>query len=234
MVIEGILLGFFAHNRLLEYRANPTNQIVYRYWLASSLVSLGFLAYGGASLFTENSNIIVWSGFSGMILNAFGFSNFFLIPLYGWLSPRKYVIAKHILFLFPLFLAACMILTPSQSFVDEHSIIHWRFDHAIGIMAALHMDIAFVSNIALLYTHFYRLKKLSMLNAIALMLTFILTGLAGSYQYIGDNYFLLGLSSVILYVGISLVFYSIMRGKINHILEWQNKQSSVTLAGNAK
>jgi len=234
MVMEAVLLGFFSYNRWQEYRSHQSNQITYRYWIASFLVSLGFLAYGLPALFTENPDSIILGGFVGMILNAIGFSNFFLIPLYGWLSPRMYIVAKHILFLFPIILALGMIVFPSNSFVDIQGIIHWRFNPVVGILAAAHMDIAFMANITLLYLHFYRLRHLSILNTLALMITFILTGIAGSYQYIGDDSLGLGLSVVVLYLGISVVFYSVARGKINRVLGWQNEERSATLGPNAK
>jgi hypothetical protein len=184
-----------------------------QYFFASFYVSIAFFIYGLPSLITDDLKILpVFAGIA-LVTNAIGFTYFFLIPLNGWLRPRTYILAKYGLFLFVATLAAVLIIIPPRTSFNA-GIIHWRFGPIVGILAAIQMDIAFMLNIILLRTHFYHLKQLSVLNAILLIITFTLAGLGGTYQYVGDSYPLLVLSSISLCVGIGAIFFSVIRGGI--------------------
>jgi hypothetical protein len=214
------MLGVFCFNRFSAYRRDVSNHIIYRYFLASFFVSAALLVYGLPVLFTTDSPTISIFGSVALILNAIGFSHFFLIALYGWLSPGRYVLVKHIIYAFISILTFCLIIDIPASFVDSYGIIHWRFGVFIGLLAALHMDMAFAANVYVIVRHFYRLKKLSVFNSIALIITFVLAGIAGSYLYVGDTVLGLSLASVGLYLGIAVVFSSVIRGTISRFLEW--------------
>ena len=218
-ILEGIFLSVFAYNRFYEYHRSP-NYVTRQYWLASLCVSLALFVYGLPAVFTSNHAILSPFATAALLINAIGFSNFFLIPLNVWLRPSRYILAKYGLYLFVVALAACMIIDPPMTMMTG-GIVHWRFGPLIGTLAAMHMDIAFALNIVLLGLHFYRFKGLPALNAILLIITFTLTGLGGTYLYMGDVSHLLALASISLCMGIGAIFFSVVRGSIAKLLNWQ-------------
>ena len=218
-LLSAMFLGVFCYNRFRAHTQNPHNKITYQYFLASFFVSISLFVYGISAFLSQDSFILSIFASVALILNAVGFNHFFLIVLYDWFSPRNYVLAKHSLHLFVAVLAILMIVTPPQSIVDTYGVIHWRFSHIVGILAAMHMDIIFGANIAILMKQFYRLKKLSIINSLALVLTFIFTGLSGSYLYMGDNSLGLFLATIGLYLGISTIFSAVIHGVMNRVLD---------------
>ena len=220
-VLTGIFLATFCRNRYSSYKKNPSNHITYYYFLASLFVSIALFTYGLPIFFTNNQNILSVFTIIALILNAIGFNHFFLITLYTWLSRRSYVIAKYILFIFVVILTGLMVINPPIPTLDNYNVIHWGFSPIVGILAAVHMDIVFASNIILIMMHFYRLKKLSIMNSTSLIITFIITGLSGSYLYAGNTTIGLFFSSIMLYLGIATIFFSVVHGAMNRILEWQ-------------
>lgn len=211
---------FFCLNRFYEYRKNPNNRIIYRYFLASLFVSLALAFYGIPSLFTNDNALISFCGSIGLILNAIGFSHFFLIPFYSWLSKITHFFIKYSLFIFITIIAIFIIINPQKSFVDDYGIIHWNFGF-LGWIAAIHMSVAFILNVILLVGHFYRLKNFSLLNSVGLTSTFIIAGISGGYQYVGNDGVLLVITGAGLYIGIAIVFYTVIHGAMNRILNWQ-------------
>jgi len=216
-LLSGIFLGVFCFNRFTEYRKLTTNLVTKQFWLASFYVSLGFFIFGLPGLFTSQPMILsVFAGIA-LIVNSIGFSFFALIPLNNWLSARSYVLTKYGLFLFVSLLAACLIIRPPMTTLVS-GIVHWNFGYLIGILAAIQMDVAFMLNILLLGIHFYRFQQLSAINAMLLIITFTLTGLGGTYQYVGDSALLLSLSAAGLYVGVTAIFFSVVRVNISKLL----------------
>lgn len=218
-ILNGLLLSVFCHNRFIAYRNNPLNKVTYLYRQASLFVSLALMIYGVASLFTNDSVLISISGSLGLILNCIGFGYFLLIPLYNWLNNKNWILIKYLIFISIGLVAGLLIIQHPHSYIDSFGVIHWKFDPLIKWIAVIQMDVAFLLNIYLLGMNFYRLKKLSTFNTLALIATFLSTGLAGGYQYIGDNTIYLALASIGLYIGISFVFFSVIHGAINRILD---------------
>jgi uncharacterized membrane protein YidH (DUF202 family) len=219
--LDGLLMAVFCYNRYTEYGNNPSNRIIYRYYYASLYVSIALLMYGVIPLISQESQILSLAGSLGLIFNAIGFSNFLLIPSYDWLSRNTHTITKYILFALIPIIGALLVTYPPQTVVDTIGVTHWNFGPLLGSIATIQMDIAFGLNIILLVTHFYRLKKLSVFNSIALITAFSATGISGAYLYLGNNSHILILASVGLTIGIGSVFLSVVRGKINSILGWQ-------------
>ena len=219
-ILDAGMMGLFCYSRYRAYIGNRSNQITYYYFLASLFVSLALLTYGLPIFFSDDQGIMSIFGSTALVLNAIGFSNFFMIALYSRLSSRGFILAKHILYIFVCLLTIGLIVDIPPAFIDPLGIIHWRFGLLVGILAALHMDLAFAANVYLIMDHFYRLKKLSILNSIGLVTTFVITGIAGSYLYIGDSGLGLGLASIGLYAGISVVFFLALRGTISRFVWW--------------
>ncbi len=219
--LDGLLMAVFCLDRYKEYRRHPTNRIIYRYYFAALYVSIAMLIYGLPPLLSHDSTVLSLTGSIGLIVNAIGFNNFFLIPFYGWFSRNTHTFVKYFLFASIPIITALLILTPPGTIVDNFGIIHWNFGLLLGSIASVQMDIAFALNITLLVTHFYRLKRLSVFNSIALMITFAITGVSGAYLYLGDDSWTLALASIGLTIGIGSVFLSVVRGTITNILGWQ-------------
>jgi hypothetical protein len=218
-VLDGILLSVFCYNRWIESLKDPNNQITYLYRQASLFVSIALVMYGLPSIIDDSQNILSISGSLGMILNAIGFAYFLLIPLYNWLSVQTWTIVKYLIFLSICLQTILLILYPTNTQIDQFGIIHWNFYPLTGLIATVQMDIAFLLNIILLGINFYRLKKLSIFNVVALIATFSFTGFAGGYQYMGNDPLLLAIAGIGLYIGISFVFFSVIHGAINRVLE---------------
>lgn len=213
-LLTSLLLAYFCYARFLETRRDKNNAVNFHYYLASLYVFIALFLYGISGLLLESNFSLARVGtVTAVLLNALGFCHFFLIPAYSWFSLRGYVIARHILYLFILLLAGILVVDPAHSYTDAWGIIHWGFPFLVGFLAALQMNLAFACNLILLGGHFSRLKRLSLLSVLALIITFILTGFAGTYQYMGDSPFLLALSGVLLFLGVGAVFFSTVSKK---------------------
>lgn len=211
------MLGYFAYRRFVAYRRDRANTVNYRYYLAALFVSGGFVFYGAPSvLFGEHNDALVVGTIIATILNAIGFSHFFAIPLYNWLSHKAFVVGVHLLYLYDASVAGLLVLSPPRTFLDGYGIIHWRFTAAQSAAMLALIGIAFILNVALLWQHLQKLRAFSFLNAVALILTFLVTGLSGGYLYVGDNTLLLALAAVFLYIGISIIFFASVRTALTH------------------
>ena len=203
----------FSKNRYDSFRLDPSNQIIYRYFLASLFVSLAMFATGIPALVTDNEIILSYSIMLALLFNTVGFNHFFLITVYSKLKAQYFIIMRYALLIFSFVLLSYCVMSPPAPYIDIYGIAHWRFDPIVGLIAALHMDIVFAANIFSILTHFYRLKKLSIINTVALVLTFIFAGISGSYLYVGDSSFFLLLASVGMYLGTGAIFFSVIRKK---------------------
>ena len=213
--LSGILLGYFSYTRLRAWKLDPHNTINLYYWKATFLITCALMLYGFAGLFFENSaNFLRITAAFATVINILGFGYFLLIPVYSWGSARAAVIARGGVRLYALVVAALLNLYPPQSFIDHAGIIHWRFSTLIGWLALIIMGVAFTLNIILLSSYFKRLASLSFVNLIALIATFFLTGIGGSYLYIGDNAVFLVAASFFLFAGICSVFWSVVKSAI--------------------
>jgi len=213
-IFSGIFLAMFAKNRHDSWRLDPANQIIYRYFLASLFVSLAMFATGIPALVTDNEIILSYSIILALLFNTIGFNHFFLITIYSKLQARHFIIARYALLTFAFILTAYCVIVPPASYIDIYGIAHWGFDPIIGLIATIHMDIIFAANIFYILAHFYRLKKLSIINTMALILTFIFAGISGSYLYVGDSSLFLLLASIGMYLGTGAIFFSVMRKSI--------------------
>ncbi len=223
-VVSAVLMAFFSKNRYDASVKDPSNRIVYRYFLASFYVGLSLFVYGLSAYFTQDPYTLSFFVMAGMILNAIGFSHFFIIALYSWLSPKPYVFIKYGMFLLVAVMIICMIVNQPMPYIDSYNLFHFRFGTLVGILAAAQMDIIFIINVFIIMMHFYRLKHLSVLNSLTLVLTFIVAGISGSYLYIGDSTAGLFFASVGLYLGIAAVFLTIIHGAVNRMLGWQTRR----------
>jgi len=222
--LAGLILAVFCKNRFDAYRQDPSNRIVYRYFLASFFVMIALILFGLPSLITRDQNIISFFILLGTIFNAIGFNNFFIITLYSWFPPKAYVLIKYAFSLFIAALTLAVVVVPPMPFIDSYNVFHFGFSQWSGWLAALQMDIVFIGNVFLILNHYYRLRQLSILNTMALVITYIVAGASGSYQYIGDSTLGLYLSGVALYLGISFVSYTVIRGQVNRMISWQTRK----------
>lgn len=209
---SSILLSFFSYDRYKQFRTDPSNRINLHYFRASFFVSLALFLYGAPSLISRDANMIAFFGILATLANAVGFGHFLLVPLFSWLGQEGYLIARFSAYIFTVTAAIFFILLPPATVIGRFGVIHWRFHLLTSVPVLFVMVVSFVLNVFLLLQHFKRLKSLSVVNVFALILTFSLTGVAGSYLFVGDHNMLLALSSVMLCLGIVPVYFSALYG----------------------
>jgi len=150
------------------------------------------------------------------ILNALGFSHFFMIPLYSTLSKPVFTVGKHVLFLYTTVIALMLIALPPASYLDQFGIIHWRFSAAVAWAMLALIGSAFALNIMLLMRYLARLKRFSFVTTLSLLITFATTGLGGGYLYIGDDAVFLAVSTILLYIGVASIFFASVLAAAKH------------------
>jgi len=209
MVTCAPMLGYFSYTRLKKYREDRTNLINYYYFAAAGAVSLAVFFYGFPSLLFPRSNALIAAGTAiATVLNAVGFSYFLLVPLHRYIQKKTYIILKHFVFLLAAGIAGMVLLFPPHSTLDSSGVIHWGFNSYTQWTMLTLITAAFVPNILLIWRNLKILKRFSAFNALALMLTFLTTGIGGGYLYIGDDRMFLPLATVLLFFGISIIFFS--------------------------
>ena len=208
--LSGTLLGYFSYTRYKAWKLDPHNTINVYYWKATVFITAALILYGFAGLFFESPTLVLRIAAAvATILNTFGFGYFLLIPIYSWRGDAQNVIIRGAARLYAIAVAAMLVISPPQSFIDSAGIIHWRFNAIVGWSVVGIASLAFALNIILLSLYFKRLSSLSFFNLIALMFTFFLSGIGGGYLYVGDNPIFLIVASIFLFVGIFSVFWSV-------------------------
>ncbi len=209
------MLGYFSYRRFVEYRRDKKNTVNYHYWLAALALSFGFAFYSIPSVFWgSNSALLVAGVIVATILNAIGFGHFLLIPLYTRFSYKNFVISKYLLYLSITIIAGLLIMMPPASYLDASHVIHWQFSRIESWFMLLFICTAFTLNLLLLGHHVKKLITFSFTNTMALIFTFLTTGIGGGYMYIGNNSILLVLATVFLYIGISIIFVASLQTAI--------------------
>lgn len=204
ILLSGIFLSYFAFRRFLDFKEDPENTTNNFYLLASTLVSIAMVLYGlPAFFYNQYPETLSFSAVFSTILNVTGFGYFLKIPLFIWLSRRKFSIASHLISIYVLLIASLLIASPPPSFLDIAGIIHWKFSTLQSALILFFNAGAFGLNIIVLGKNFKLSNNFEgFLKLGAILLTFILTGLGGSYLYFGDDSELLLISNIFLLVGI--------------------------------
>jgi hypothetical protein len=211
----GILLSYFSYHRYTFYKQEPKNVINKYYFGATFCISIAYFAYSlPALLFPRNSDLFVLFTQIATVVNAIGFGAFLLIPAYSWMTDYYHTAMVYIVYLYSLIVGILLILYSPQPIITASGITHWGFQKPIiapmfGIMA-----LAFVLNIALLIFHFKALRSYSLFNVVALIITFLLAGFGGGYQYIGNNHTLLLYADFALVAGMFIVFIAAVKHKL--------------------
>lgn len=212
-VLSGFLLGSFSYARRLDYKKNPVNKVNYYYYTASGWITFGFFMYGAPSLIFGNQTLaIVIGGIIATISNTIGFGKFLMIPIYNhWDNKKYHIYFQYCLYFYSILITALLIIKIPQSIIDQYGVIHWRFGLTTSVLTAGLMLFSFSLNIIVLLNYLKKLISLSLINVVALVVAFALAGASGSYLYIGDSAILLAISSIFLFLGFILLFFSVIK-----------------------
>ena len=211
----GIALSYFAYHRFTFYKQEPKNIINKYYFVAAMCISIAYFVYSlPALLFPRTIGFFVLCTQIATLVNTIGFSAFLLIPSYIWMTIYYHAVARYIVCLYTLIVGILLILFPPQPTIDAYGIIHWGFQKPITAVMFGIMALAFVLNIVLLSSYFKTLRSFSLFNVIALIVTFLLAGFGGGYQYIGNNHTLLLYANFALVMGMFIVFIAAVKHKL--------------------
>lgn len=208
LICSGVFLSYFCYRRFREYRRDRNNYVNYHYWIATLMISLGFFFYGIPSLLNQTAQALSLGTLIGSTLNVVGFIHFFIIPLYTWLPYKNYIIGKYLMYLIATIIMLLFVLEPPPTALDTFGTIHWNYNWGQSLSMMSLLSTAFILNIILILKNIEALRLFSPLNTFALIMTFCATGLGGAYMYTGDNRVLLEIAAVLVYIGVSIIFFA--------------------------
>ena len=207
------MLAFYSYRNYTHIGTESENTLSVLFWKASGWVSVGFLFYGAPSLIAPgNSSFLSAATAIANICNAIGFSYFLLVPIYRRFSKYYFEVARHLLFINIAFFGGLSVLLPSHTIIDPSGVIVWNIPIILAVAMTTLITVAFALNLFMIWRELRRLRFFSLMNAVALMTTFGLSGLGGAYLYFGNNVTLLAISSSLLYLGISVIFVTSLHG----------------------
>lgn len=204
MVGSAVFLSYFTYRRLRDFQKNKES-LTNRFFLyAAFFVSIALYVYGlSAFAYSYIPALLPIGAVVATILNMIGFAFFFCIPLNAWFSPRLYVFLTHAVSIFVIIIAMALIISPPASRLLLGGVVAWGFTPLQSCLILFLNAVAFSSNIFVLYKNFREsLDRTWFLRVVAIILTFVLTGLGGGYLYFGSNAVLLQYAYVLLFVGI--------------------------------
>ena len=205
MIGSALLLSHFAYRRWLDFRKDPHNTINTLYLLASSIIALALALYSIPGLSRPYGSlwslcVVVATG-----INMLGFCYFMRVPLRALGSDALYTILSHLLGLYVLSVMVFLILYPPVPHVSESGVVHWGFAVGQSVFILGLNAVAFLCNIFFIYKTLRQSARQWFPKFLALMFTFVLTGLGGGYLYVGDNDTLLRIAYAVLFGGILLL-----------------------------
>ncbi len=205
---SAVLLSHFTYRRFRDFQNNRQSMTNRFYLYAAFFVSLALYVYS-LSIFISRyiPTFLPIGTILATIFNIVGFAYFLCIPINAWFSPRVYIFLSHTVSLFVVAIGLALIISPPVPVISSNGVVAWGFTFLQSYLILFLNVIAFTSNILILYKNFRESLDLMWLpRALAIILTFLLTGISGGYLYVGNNVVLLQYAYVLLFVGIVILF----------------------------
>ncbi len=210
MAVSAFMVMFFSYTRYEIFQRNRSNKITFFFWCASSAFSLALLLYAlsGVLLTTDTSLLSSFIVSIALIITSIGIGFFLMIPFYSWGSAYFFVFAKYSIYLFLLSHIGFLLIYPPAPYTDLFGITHWGIHAYLKWILGTFYLLPFVFNIVLLVKFLLHAPKKFQKNTSTLIIAFLLTGIGGSYQYIGDDTTLLTASLLTILLGSIILLYN--------------------------